>query len=268
MSSSELAENLRLVCSYADSISAACKRMGINRQQFHRYLSGDSYPSLRSLRRISDYFGLEESELLLDHASFRKLIAVKRPVAGEISVVAQTVRDILLLTPQSQERLSEHTGYYYNYFCPAEHPGKILRAFIRVTEDSGFILSRNIERYPGIPHRTTRKYSGIFSHSGEKILMFERENAVGKMVWLTVLYPNDKDQPSLLPGLTIGVTNTVAREIACYRVVLQYLGRSVELRKVLGRCGLFDIDDPHIDPAIRFQVQNDMHPDEPAFALR
>lgn len=268
MASSDFPQNLRLVCSYTRSISDTCRRLGINRQQFHRYLSGASRPSLQRLRLICDHFGFEESEMLLEHEAFRRLVAVKRPVAGEFSDISERMRDILLLTPSSLERLSEHTGYYYNYFCPAEYPGKLLRGFIQVTEDSGFVFSRNIERYPQDPQRTTRKYNGLFVHSGHNVLMFEREAMVGKMVWLTVLYARDRDQPSLLPGLTLGVTSTADREIACYRVILQYLGKSVNLRETLRGCGLYDVDDPLIDPAIRMRVRNEMHPEEPAFSFR
>lgn len=268
MASSDFPSNLRLVCSYTRSIADTCRRLGVNRQQFHRYLSGDSQPTLPRLRRICDYFGFDESEMLLDHESFRRLVAVKRPVAGEFSDISERVRDILMLTPGNIDRLREYTGYYYNYFCPAEYPGKILRGFLHVTEESGFIFSRNIERYPEDPQRTTRKYNGLFVHSGERVLMFERESTVGKMVWLTVLYPSDRDQPSLLPGLTLGVTSTADREIACYRVILQHLGRSVDLREALGGCGLYDLDDPRIDPAIRMRVRNEMRPDEPAFSFR
>jgi transcriptional regulator with XRE-family HTH domain len=44
--------NLKLMCSYAPSISEACRSMGINRQQFTKYLNGTSRPSARNLRRI------------------------------------------------------------------------------------------------------------------------------------------------------------------------------------------------------------------------
>jgi len=268
MSSTDLPSNLRLVCSYARSISDVSRRMGINRQQFHRYLSGASHPSLGRLRQIADYFGFEESELLLEHDAFRRLVTIKRPVAGEFSEISERVRDILMLTPPSLERLREYTGYYYNYFCPTEYPGRLLRAFLHVREDSGFVFSRNIERYPDDPRRGTRKYNGLFVHSGERVLMFEREAMVGKMVWLTVLYPRDRDQPSLLPGLTLGVTSTADREIACYRVILQYLGREVNVKRALRGCGLYDLEDPRIDPAIRDRVRNEMSPDDAAFSFR
>lgn len=268
MAVEDIPQNLRLLCSYSRSISDVCRRMRFSRQQFTKYLSGQSRPSLRNLRRIADYFGLEDSELLLDHAAFRRLIALRRPVAGHLDAISERVRNVLLLTPGSLERLRAHTGFYFNYFCPVEYPGRILRAFIHVFEDGGFIFSRNIERYPSDPLRATQKYNGIFVHSGERVLMFEREATVGKMVWLTILYPHDRDQPSLLSGLTIGVTSTLSREIACYRVILQHLGREVDLKGALRQCGLYDLDDNRIDPAIRSRIRNEIRPDDPVFSMR
>jgi hypothetical protein len=50
--SEPFAENLRLLCSHYASVAEVCRRIGINRQQFNKYLSGASTPSLHSLRRI------------------------------------------------------------------------------------------------------------------------------------------------------------------------------------------------------------------------
>jgi len=268
MASSDLPANLRLLCSYTRSISDAARRMGINRQQLHRYLSGQAQPSLSRLRLISDYFGLEESELLLEHEELRNLLAIRRPVVGDLSALSQRVQDVLLLTPESLERGREYAGFYLNYFCPPEYPGRILVSFLQVYEDNGFLLTRNIERYPEESQRRSNRYNGVLVHSGERIMMYEREARVGKKVWLTVLYPHDRDQPALLPGLALGITGNAPREIACYRVIQQYLGRSINVRSTLARCGAFPTDDPRIETTIRERVRNDMKPGDTAFGIR
>lgn len=268
MSSSHFPANLRLLCSYTRSISDAARRMGINRQQLHRYLSGQAQPSLGRLRLIGDYFGLEESELLLEHEEFRSLLAVRRPVVADLSALSQHVQDVLLLTPESLARGREYVGFYLNYFSSPEYPGKILVSFLQVYEDNGFLLTRNIERYPDEAQHRRNRYNGVFGHSGERVLMYEREARVGKKVWLSVLYPNDQDQSKLLSGLALGITGSAAREIACYRVVQQYLGRTVKVRSVLARCGAFASDDSRIDGTIRERVRNDMKSDDTAFGIR
>lgn len=45
--SRDLPENLRVLYSYHSSIAEVCRRLGVNRSQFNRYLSGQTQPSLR-----------------------------------------------------------------------------------------------------------------------------------------------------------------------------------------------------------------------------
>ncbi|WP_187429290.1 hypothetical protein ROLI_040180 [Roseobacter fucihabitans] len=75
-----LPENLKLLCSYCPSVSYVCRSIGISRQQFTKYLSGKGSPSLSSLRKISDFFGVEESELLMPSVEFKELIALRPPL--------------------------------------------------------------------------------------------------------------------------------------------------------------------------------------------
>mgnify|MGYP001972390984 CR=1 FL=1 len=43
------------------SIAAVCRRVGINRQQFNKYLAGAVRPSRHNMRRICDFFGVTEA---------------------------------------------------------------------------------------------------------------------------------------------------------------------------------------------------------------
>jgi transcriptional regulator with XRE-family HTH domain len=48
--------NLRLLGQPYASVSALCRELGINRTQFNRYLSGESFPRPDILQRICAYF--------------------------------------------------------------------------------------------------------------------------------------------------------------------------------------------------------------------
>lgn len=58
MDSSDLAQNLRLICAREKSVSEICREIGINRQQFGKYLSGRSRPSQNNMHRICQHFGV------------------------------------------------------------------------------------------------------------------------------------------------------------------------------------------------------------------
>lgn len=72
-----LSQNLRLLCSYYKSIAEVCRRLGINRPQFNRYLSGQHKPSANTLRRLCEFFGVDEQEILLPHGQFQRIVDVR-----------------------------------------------------------------------------------------------------------------------------------------------------------------------------------------------
>ncbi len=72
-----LSQNLRLLCSYYKSVAEVSRRLGISRPQFNRYLSGRYRPAANTLRRICDFFGVEEHEVLLPHSQFERLVQVR-----------------------------------------------------------------------------------------------------------------------------------------------------------------------------------------------
>ncbi|WP_298836174.1 helix-turn-helix transcriptional regulator [uncultured Roseobacter sp.] len=56
--------NLRFLAADYPSISALSRELGINRTQFNRYLSGESFPRPDVLSRICDFFGVDARVLL------------------------------------------------------------------------------------------------------------------------------------------------------------------------------------------------------------
>ncbi|HAZ79871.1 MAG TPA: transcriptional regulator, partial [Porticoccaceae bacterium] len=74
-------KNLRLLISYSHSIASVSRDLQISRQQLTKYLSGKNLPSVRNLRKISDFFGVEETEIFMPVDDFRRLIALNPPRA-------------------------------------------------------------------------------------------------------------------------------------------------------------------------------------------
>lgn len=57
-------ENLRRLCLQFKSVSGVCRDLGINRTQFNRYLSGESFPRPDVLHRICTFFDVDARILL------------------------------------------------------------------------------------------------------------------------------------------------------------------------------------------------------------
>jgi len=272
MAADDLPQNLRLLCAYSKSISDACRRIGINRQQFTKYLNGQSRPSLNNLRRICDHFGLEEWEILLDHTRFKELIALRPPpdVQSGTDPLFTFIEGFVRRQPLISAELRRYSGYYFSYFRPKTWPGRVQRALIHVHERDGAMLTKNVERYSAAwqPYPAVIKYNGIMLSSADRLFVFEREAFVGRALWHTVLYASDFGSISYLSGLTVGITNEPARDVACYRVVFEFLGERINRRHALAACDLFDDHSDQIPAYVKPRIANDITADEYALSPR
>ena len=62
--------NLRFACATRRSISQICREIGINRQQFNRYIGGEARPSPHNVARIARFFGLVAEDFSLTPKQF------------------------------------------------------------------------------------------------------------------------------------------------------------------------------------------------------
>ena len=63
---SKFAANLRRKCANFGSIAEVCRGVGINRQQFNKYLAGNSIPNALTLRKICIFLDIQEQSLFFD----------------------------------------------------------------------------------------------------------------------------------------------------------------------------------------------------------
>lgn len=270
MALNDFPKNLGLLASYVGSVAEVSRRLEVNRQQFHRYLAGTARPSLRRMQRICDFFGVEETEILMDHTQFREIIAIRRQGFQPVDPLGSFIVNLHSINPRSGRQLEKHLGFYYTYFRPVEFPHLILRSLVSVFSRGGFTYSKTIENYSGIKRRSRKilKYTGILYHTGDRIMVHEREAQVGQMMWMTILLPSRPDQVAVMSGLTLGISSGIGREIACYRVVWEFLGDRIDVRAALKSIGLYDAESTIVPKDIRSAIGNEVTADEHAFVAR
>lgn len=267
---SSLPENLKLLCSYCPSVSEVCKRIGISRQQFTKYLSGKSTPSLQSLRKISDYFGVEETELLMSKDDFKKLIAIRPPAVTHSLPSQDFITSSVQSNSNSRREMKKFLGYYYSHFIIGQSPNRITRSLIHIYDFKGAVLVKNIERLPEESDGAANvlKYEGVALYNAERLFIYEKERHTGNRIWQTVVYGTDLKSSKYLSGLTMGIATDSVRDIACYRVVYNFIGREIDFRTALSGCGTYPLDSPVIPKYIRDRVSNDVRDNETAFVPR
>ena len=268
--SSDLAENLRLLCSHYKSIAEVCRRLSLNRSQFNRYLSGQYKPSAHHMRRLCDFFGLEEHEILMPHAQFTQLLRV-RPNQRRERKPAPYGEHLERLQRLGTAAFEPYLGYYFETYQSMAYPGSILRTLVHFRAEQGGIYYQRTER---IARRDSGervyhgKYLGMAFLLTDRIFMVDYESLTGNEITQTILYPSFKNRVARLTGLRSGVSASAERVPTSTRVVYDYLGRRLNLREAWRMCGLFREDSPDIDDSIKRAIRNNLEPGEWHFEAR
>lgn len=246
--SQNFASNLRHVCAERVSVAQICREIGINQQQFNRYLSGAGMPSAHNLRRICLYFDLLESELLSDSDIF----AQKR---GHLNRNRPTVQKDPFANafPGDLARLRQYVGAYNIHFLSPSWPGSVMIGASFLDDHGGQVSVRTIERGvgPEQTHLQRTRYDGRAGFHGSRIFVVEFESEQEGSITETVLYPAHRQQRTYLRGMTLGLAWRPRRMPYSGRIIWKRAEVSASARDVLNLCGVYPIENKVIDPIVR-----------------
>jgi len=246
--SEDFSKNLRSICAEQGSIARICRDIGINRQQFNKYINATSVPSAHNLRRISRHFGLAEADLFAPHDDFvrRHIQGRQRLSAGPVDLMTGAFRD-------QAQYLRRYLGFYHSHFLTPTWDGMILRSLIWLYEKDGFVMTRSIERATAPDGSVTQKsrYEGLVAQRGNRIYVVEHEMAREGSIVETILSPSHRQQVKYLKGTTMGVAWRPYVMPYASRSIWKRIEAKVSAREALRSCGAFSLDSPNIDPNIR-----------------
>ena len=244
----DFSRNLRHICAEHGSIAQICREIGINRQQFNRYLNGSGMPSAHNLRRIARFFDLTEADLFSPHDDFdrRHVGDQRRLTSGPIDMMTSAFRDQARL-------LRRYLGFYHAHFVTPSWNGMILRSLIRLHEKDGFVTTRSLERVlaPDGTLFQESRYAGLAAQRGNRIYIIEHELVREGSIVETILTPSHRQQVRDLRGTTMGVAWRPHVMPYASRAIWRRIGEKTTAREALRSCGAFALDSLDIDPAIR-----------------
>jgi transcriptional regulator with XRE-family HTH domain len=252
-----LPANLKLLCSHYRSVAEVCRKIRINRGQFNKYLCGKSFPTPFNLKRICDFFGVEECEIMLPAEQFIALTGLKagkNKSSGEMAA-SQMMHEHL--RKQSSSELKAHIGYYYEYYHAMTEPGSILCSLVHVRAEGDEIVYERNERLQ-ISERAEDferyQYLGIAYHLRDRLFFIDYESLTSNEICQTILIPSFKSCITRLNGLKMGVSAADHRAPACSRVVWEYLGQEINPIDAYRRVRLYEPDDCAIDDDLRARL--------------
>lgn len=253
----DFSENLRSICAEYGSIAQVCREIGINRQQFNRYLNGGGMPSAHNLRRIARHFDLSEAEFYLQKDEFnrRHILNPKRTASGPVDLMTGPFRD-------QTKTLRRYLGFYHSHFQTPTWDGMILRSLIWLYEKDGYVMSRSVERVvaeDGSIHQKSR-YEGMVSQRGNRVFVVEHEMVRDGSIVETILTPSHRQQVKFLRGITIGVAWRPHISPYASHAIWKRIDNTVTLREALRACGAYPHQSRNIDPTVRSYLSEQQSP--------
>ncbi|MFJ5284469.1 helix-turn-helix domain-containing protein [Pseudomonas sp. NPDC088429] len=249
--------NLRFLCSHYRSVAEVCRKVRINRGQFNKYLCGNSMPAPFNLKRICDFFGVEEFEMRLPSEQFIALIGVKTSKARLFFEETVSQRVLKHLRKQSSPELKAHTGYYHEYYYAMTEPGSILCSLVHVREEGDDIVYERNEQLQmsGVEGGFERyRYKGVAYYLRDRLFFVDYESLTSNEISQTILIPSFKSCITRLNGLKLGVSAADHRAPSCSRVVWEYLGQEIDRAAAYRRVRLYNPDDCAIDADLRARL--------------
>jgi len=256
--SRNLAANLKLLCSLYPSVAQVCRELGINRQQFNKYLAAHSMPTPHTLRRICEFFDVDQTGIVSAPDVFATEMARRDSGMPDRRQVA--TRTFETRSRSDRETLRNYCGYYNTYFNTPAQYGSIIRGFCAIYERNGQIRTRTYERLGeqggSDQQAVIQKSEGIVILDGGYIYVHECTGTVERSHAFTVIYPNYRPKITLLNGVILSVTSFLDRRPFASNIVYARLDGNVSIRREIRRSCILPKDTEEISPEIRHAIRN------------
>lgn len=247
--------NLQQLCRYYRSIAEVCRKLNINRGQFNKYLSGHSFPAAFNLKRICDFFGVEEYEIALPTDQFIGLIGGRARQTASSILMAAPQRAIEHLRQCSSPQTRLLAGYYHEYCYAMSDPGHILCSLVHIHEQDGYFIYERNERLqsyiPGVEDYECYRYKGIVYYLRDRLFLIDYESLTSNEISQTILIPSFKSRITRLNGLKMGVSSCDCRAPVCSRVVWDFLGSDIGRHNAYRRVRLYRADAEELDDDLK-----------------
>lgn len=250
-SSPGFAKNLQELCTHVKSVSGLCRELSLNRQQFARYLSGESMPSRFNLRKLADHFETTIDVLCLPHAEFMAAHAERRSTPKQSKV--HPVGEALVQTVDELAKLKAFTGYYFVFMQTPSEPTMLLKSLIHIEIEGGRCVSRWDETFTRSKDGSFQasRYEGIVRYLNGHLFIIDIEMSARETILETILQVPYRRKAKVLLGVTTGITTGQQRVPFASVVAFKSLGKRIHWASSRKQCGFVEAKSTLVDPIVR-----------------
>jgi transcriptional regulator with XRE-family HTH domain len=243
--------NLRLLCDRQGSISHICRKVGINRQQFNKYLSGKHLPSSGNIRIIANFFGLSPEVLFSEPEHFRALVDGNFfDVLDNLRRAPQVLSFLDTVAVSSKVDMGEYVGCYDRYQYSSIYSRKILRSAFCIFQNGDFLNHYYVERFPSYdnPNKTEYifKYHGFTFPVEDRVFCIDFESVQRNEFTFGIFSSVQRSAKRFMFGIVSGVAATMFRQPFSTRAVLHYRRPGLLSREELQNTTTLDMNDNSI----------------------
>ena len=247
--------NLRALCAEQPSVSRVCRDIGLNRQQFNKYLAGTSAPSAHNLLRIARHFGVAERDLFEPHDVFRARRGIEKGSLGQ-----GPMRQLVGAFSAQSGALRRYLGFYHSHFLSPTWPDRVMRSLVWLKEERGAVVTHTYERGDDREQKVRQRvrYSGLAALAGGRIYLIERAFSDDGFFSETILYPPHRQQVQYIRGMTMGVASRPRLSPYASRVIFKRVPEKVSAKDALKSTGVFPRNSAAVDPVVRDFLATDI----------
>ncbi len=232
------------LCQTQRSVSYICQETGINRQQFAKYLSGVSVPSLENTFKIAEFFDVSVDEILTGNLTG---LSSRQERRSQFSDYANRIfASIEIVENTFNNHRFPVSGYYHSYnnsFCDTNSDDLyILVSLVRLSRENGTVFYDR-RHYPtcGTEVENMRaRYCGT-GFVNMKNMYIRYADCTNKDGFGMVLLRQVGYLSNNLNGLQAVAAATREFEPAASRIYYRYLGQKPDLRAAIRACGVFKL---------------------------
>jgi transcriptional regulator with XRE-family HTH domain len=244
-----ITENIRRLVRARGNIAHVCRRLGVNRQQFNKYLAGQHLPSQYNLNLICQFFGVTYAEIITPGMEIPESRHPSEYLEGyRVFERSALLQDVIRLS--DRKRLAAFEGVYCKYHYSSIYRGDVVRAVTVIRPMGDLYAYTNLERFPNKnnpkKHDYVFKYHGFVFMLDGRIFMTDLEKLQKNEITFSIYTPIARNPMRFFFGVTGGVASNLYREPYVSRSVLDFMSPGLPTRAHYRHATVVTPDDPTI----------------------
>lgn len=253
------ADNLRGLCARHGSIAAVCRALGMNRQQFNKYLAGSTLPNAASLERICRFFAIDPQSLFRAPGELPASAAPPAPAPGMF--LPEMLLQAAALGNIRPGKLRE--GCYHLYHACPRDPSACIRSALAVEVRGGVTHFTRIAKHRTKAwrqrHYARLRHDGIVVETATSTFLLSVNRGGFGELGLVSIGIEGLANPNLMNGLALFM-GTAGNPMAL-RATLEYRGTKQLLRRTLAEACILPLASPGIPEDVRQSLRTGTEPD-------